>query len=201
MPYVDFHDYCPDVAERETRTITVMPNAGLGVPAGQCGFMEMYCDEAGCDCRRVFFTVVSSTRKEIDAVIAWGWEDRAFYARWMGCDDPRITDEMQGPILNLASPRSKNAPALLKLVQNVLLSDPAYVERIKRHYTLFRWVRSRWCARNRGFRRETEGATRVTPRPRCLDLIGVFPSAYGITTFQRQKGKDAICRTLANCCC
>jgi hypothetical protein len=37
--------------------------------------------------------------------------------------------------------------------------------------------------------------------PRGLDLGGVFPSAYGITTFQRQKGKDAICRTLSSCGC
>jgi hypothetical protein len=46
--------------------------------------------------------------------------------------------EMQGPILNLASPQSENAEALLELAQKFLLGDPVYVKRIKRHYALFR---------------------------------------------------------------
>jgi preprotein translocase subunit SecA len=45
---------------------------------------------------------------------------------------------MQGPILNDTSPQSKLAPVLLDRVKNVLLRDPLYVERLKRHYTMFR---------------------------------------------------------------
>lgn len=40
-----------------------------------------------------------------------------------------------GPILNLCSPQSKHAPALF---QEVLLKDQEYMERIQRHYRMFR---------------------------------------------------------------
>jgi hypothetical protein len=40
--------------------------------------------------------------------------------------------------LNLASPQSENAPALLELFRRVLLVDPGYVARVKRHYEMFR---------------------------------------------------------------
>jgi hypothetical protein len=138
MPFVAFHELCPDVAHRETRTITMHPGARLGVPAGEYHFIEMFCDEPRCDCRRVFFSVFSSTQKRVEAIIAWGWEDRAFYMQWLGINDPRLGMEMQGPVLNLGSPQSENAEALLELTRNVLLVDPLYVERIKRHYALFR---------------------------------------------------------------
>ncbi len=56
----------------------------------------------------------------------------------MGDDDPRIINDLTGPALNLASPQSNIAPALLDLFSKVLLKDTAYVERIKRHYVMFR---------------------------------------------------------------
>jgi len=137
MPYELFHNYCPDVAERETRTVTLTaPQNGL--PADAYGMLEMYCNEPGCDCRRVFFMVVAKRYREPLAYVAYGWESRKFYARWMRSDAPRDIEILQGPILNLASPQSKYAPALLRLIDQVLLSDPAYIERLKRHYQLFR---------------------------------------------------------------
>ena len=138
MPYSLFHSRFPKVAERETRTVTVLDSADFNLPPARYSFLEMFCDEPGCDCRRVFFSVVSSLQKDIQAVITWGWEDREFYVRWMGDDDPRIIRDLIGPALNLASPQSKIAPALLDLFRNVLLKDTAYVERIKRHYAMFR---------------------------------------------------------------
>jgi hypothetical protein len=138
MPFAPFHEVCPDVARQETRTLTVLPAAKLAVPPAEYAFLELFCDEPGCDCRRVFFTVLSSKEVDVQAIIAWGWEDAAFYQRWYGGHDPEVIRDLQGPILNLASPQSKNAPGLLELARNVLLADPAYVERIKRHYALFR---------------------------------------------------------------
>jgi hypothetical protein len=137
MPYVLFNDHFPELAQRETRTITQLwPSHGL--PAGQYGFLEMFCDEPGCDCRRVFFYVYSPTRHRHEAVIAYGWEDEAFYARWMGDDDPDVVAAMKGPILNLGSPQTELAPAVLALFEYLLLPDAAYMERVKRHYRLFR---------------------------------------------------------------
>ena len=83
MPFVPFHLYFPDFAKKETGTLFVPPATIARLPAGNYGFIELYCDEPGCDCRRVFFHVISERRKKIEAVIAWGWEDLDFYAKWM----------------------------------------------------------------------------------------------------------------------
>jgi hypothetical protein len=138
MPYVPFHDHFPETAKRETRTITLLPSSKLGMPAGEYAFLEMFCDEPRCDCRRVFFCVVSSLCKDVEAVIAYGWENPNFYIKWMKDDDPYTIAELKGPILNLGSPQSRLAPDILTLVRNVLLKDAQYVERVKRHYRMFR---------------------------------------------------------------
>lgn len=138
MPYTLFRNYFPEVADRETRSITVLPDSGGGLPEGEYGFVELYCDERGCDCRRVFFSVIRRSHPGIQAVIAWGWEDFDFYAKWFQSDDADAIVELKGPILNAGSPATKLAPALIELVRDVLLMDPEYVERIKRHYKMFK---------------------------------------------------------------
>ncbi len=138
MPFQMFHDLFPALAERETRCITVISRSKLELPPGDYFFQEMFCNDQGCDCRRVFFFVVSSVKKDVEAVVAWGWEKPEFYAKWLGHDDPHDVAELKGPILNLGSPQTALAPAILDLARNLLLRDPDHVARIKRHYRLFR---------------------------------------------------------------
>jgi len=138
MAYTLFHNCFPEVAERETRSIAVPPGSDLGLPTGEYGFIEMYCDERGCDCRRVLFQVISRRQEKVEAVIAWGWEDVDFYAKWFKYGDAADAAELKGPVLNLGSAATELAPALLELVRNVLLKDPEYVERIKGHYKMFK---------------------------------------------------------------
>jgi hypothetical protein len=137
MPYAGFHDAFPEVAASETRSITLRDHL-FGLPPDHYTFLEMYCDEPGCDCRRVFFYVISPRSDDALAVIAYGWESREYYVKWMGEDDPYVIDELKGPALNLASPQSSLSQALLELFKKVLLPDTAYIDRIKRHYTIFR---------------------------------------------------------------
>jgi hypothetical protein len=138
MPYVLFHKHFPEIADRETRTIMVPPGAKSRLPPGEYALCEMFCDEPGCDCRRVFLYVVRWGQPGVEAVIAYGWEDAEFYARWMRDDDPEVIAELRGPALNFGSPASRLAPALLDVVEHLALQDEAYVERIKRHYRMFR---------------------------------------------------------------
>ena len=136
MAFVFFHDHFPEIAKRETRSLAV--SEGLGLPAASYGFLEMFCDEPGCDCRRVIFYVIAPGRKDVQSVIGWGWEKTEFYAKWFRHGDPRAAAEMKGPVLNQLSPQSSLAPAILELVKDTLLKDHAYVERVKRHYAMFR---------------------------------------------------------------
>ena len=138
MPYSLFYNHFHEISEHETRIVTVIDQSVFNLPPADYSFLEMFCDEPGCDCRRVFFSVLSSLQNDIQAVITWGWEKREFYAKWMGDDDPIIIRDLIGPALNLVSPQTKFASALLDLFRNVLLKDAAYVDRIKRHYAMFR---------------------------------------------------------------
>jgi hypothetical protein len=135
MPYAPFFSKFPKTAVTETRALTVYDHPLL--PPGEYGFIELFCDEPGCDCRRVMFNIHIPESPKPLAVVAYGWETREFYAKWFGKDDPDIIRELQGPCLNTMSPQSPLAPALLAETIE-LLEDEAYVERIKRHYDMFR---------------------------------------------------------------
>ncbi len=95
MPFVQFWEYSPDVAARETRSITIPPGSPLGLPSGD-------------------------------------------YAKWMKSGDKADAVRLKGPQQNPLSPATELAPALREVVRNILLQDPEYVERIKKHYQMFR---------------------------------------------------------------
>jgi hypothetical protein len=136
MPFVSFHDYFPDLAEEETRCMTVFNDPLL--PPDVFALTELYCDELDCDCRRVFFDIISSARRSTVAVIAYGWETEEFYRNWSHSDDPIAIHDLKGPVLNLGSRQSELAPVLLEQIQSVVLANKRYVERLERHYHLFK---------------------------------------------------------------
>ena len=138
MPYQLFHDLFPEIAEQETRAVTLLRDPDVDLPPADYSFLEMFCNERGCDCRRVFFYVVSSLGRDVEAVIAYGWESPAFYAKWLHDDDPAMLAELQGPVLNMGSPQSELAGGILTLFRKILLRDEVYIERVKRHYQMFR---------------------------------------------------------------
>ena len=81
----------------------------------------MFCNERGCDCRRVFFYVVASFREGPEAFIAWGWDSPEFYTNWLRDDDPIMIAQLIGPSLNLGRPQTELADGLLNLLRDVLL--------------------------------------------------------------------------------
>jgi len=138
MAFQRFCDIFPDLGIAETRDITLI-QAEYGLPAGSYGFIEQFCNDSHCDCRRVIFSVYMKGREEPIAAIGWGWESREFYANWMKWEaDPAEIDRCKGPELNPLSPQSEWAEGALRLCRDVLIQDPAYVERVKGHYRLFR---------------------------------------------------------------
>jgi hypothetical protein len=136
MPYQPFRELFPEIADKETRVLTAINDPDL--PPDNYILGEAYCNEPDCDCRRVFFNVISIEKQKVVAVIAYGWESPAYYAKWFGGNAPKdVLRDLKGPVLNKLSPQSKLAPALLEDIK-VVLQDKAYVERLKRHYQMFR---------------------------------------------------------------
>jgi len=116
---VPFLQVEPDLAEKETRTATLF-EPREGIPAGTYGLIESYCADPDCDCRRVMINVVEKEHPtRYLAAIGYGFDRNAEYA---------------GPYLDPLNEQCPYAGALLRLVQEVALSDPSYVARLERHY-------------------------------------------------------------------
>ena len=139
MPFQPLHELLPQLAEAETRAIT-LPSADneFKLPAGTYLFVETFCNEKGCDCRKVMFSVFHNMEKMSLAVISYGWESEAFYKKWMRVNDKELARQMMKPSLNELSPQSIYAGKILNMFNCVLLPGTKYLARVKTHYGLFR---------------------------------------------------------------
>jgi hypothetical protein len=164
---VPFTRLFPELGHKETRVVE-FPDEGE-LPKGRYAFLENYCDNPACDCRRVVLCVVNeAVPREILASINFGWESLEYYAKWMGSkEDAR---DMVGATLDPVLPQSSQARLLHGLFKDVVLRDPAYVERLKWHYAMFkaalpppstRSPRPSWKKR-----RAKQGAPKRRKRPR-----------------------------------
>lgn len=138
MDYEPFFSLFPEIAAKETRAI-IISGAGSGsIPPGEYLLVESYCATLNCDCRRTFLNIVAKGSNQVLAVISYGWESRKFYVRWFGVDDPEAIADLKGPALAAGQLQSKLAPHFLELVTRLVLSDSAYVTRLKKHYQMFK---------------------------------------------------------------
>lgn len=136
MGYAPFHDYFIEVAKNETRSFFIVENGN--VIDDRFALFELYCNDRNCDCRRVMFYVYSEKQKKNVAVIGFGWEPEKYYRKWCPALRKEDIEEMIGPSLNSMSPQSEMAPVILDHVKSILEKDRNYVDRIIRHYNMFR---------------------------------------------------------------
>ena len=120
MYLVPFFRLFPEVAEKETRTLTTFDNFDA-VPPGEYALVESYCPDPACDCRRVMLNVFGAGQGRMLAAISYGF-DR--------------DEELAGPFLDMLNPQSEYAETLLEMVQKFVLSDRSYVARLESHYRL-----------------------------------------------------------------
>jgi hypothetical protein len=134
MELVPFYRRFPELAAQETRSIFIVKSGEL--PPGQYGFLELFCDDPQCDCRRVVISVISPQMGPAPlATINYGWEPVAFYARWLGTWQDAAA--CKGPSLDPLNPQTAYAEALRALFESAL-QDEQYRERLERHYALFK---------------------------------------------------------------
>ena len=122
----------PDIAEKETRCI-IIPK-GNPLSAGSYYMAESYCNDKKCDCRRVFINVIYDN--DILATIGFGWEDIKFYEKWG--HDKSLAKDMKGPILELLGVSTKYSEKILALFKEFMMRDTVFIERLKRHYKMFK---------------------------------------------------------------
>lgn len=135
MPMTPFLQKFPELGARETRSLTVVGRDDL--PDGNYGFIELYCNEPPCDCRRVMvFVLRPDTGWNPWATINYGWESLGFYQKWARSSS-QDRFQWQGPFLDPLGTQTQYSPRLLDLFR-FLLQSPDYVPRLKNHYRLFR---------------------------------------------------------------
>jgi len=149
MYLVPFYTLFPELAWAETRSITLQRHPIL--PDDEYSVIEAYCTDPKCNCRRVMLNVIGLRQgNEYLAAISFGFDRRKPDA---------------GPFLDPMNPQSKYAPALLRLVATEILSDPAYVARLERHYRKSKGARPQSPHQLLGNAGESQGAEDLSPQP------------------------------------
>jgi hypothetical protein len=113
----------------QVRTVRIAQSPQL--PDGEYSFVDMYCSDPECDCRKTMIQVLHNGK--LVSIINYGWEAPAFYHKWMGeeTDDSEFPP-MNGTTIDISSPNLVSEEGILGLF-NALL-DEMWVAKFKRHY-------------------------------------------------------------------
>ena len=122
-----FHVLFPEQAKNEVRTVTPFGDAVL--PGRTFLFIEAYCIEPNCDCRRVLVNVVDAERREQVATISHAFEP------------PAPPHEHEGQtFLDPLNPQSDLSDAPLELFAGMVAADAEYAARLERHYAMWKRI-------------------------------------------------------------
>ncbi len=113
----------------QVRSVRIAQSPQL--PDGEYSFIDMYCSDPSCDCRKTMIQVMHNGR--LVSIINYGWETAAFYKKWMGSSaEDKSFPAMNGASIDITSPNLVNGEGVLGLF-NALLND-MWIAKFKRHY-------------------------------------------------------------------
>ena len=116
------------------------------LPDGEYSFIDMYCSDPKCDCRKTMIQVMHNGK--LVSTISFGWESAEFYKNWMGSDaDDDSFPPMNGASIDITSPNLASEEGILGLF-NALLND-MWIAMFKRHYKEVKTKVSKKAKRNR----------------------------------------------------
>ena len=134
MSMIPFYLKFPILAQSETRTF-IVPDGNSKLPGGEYVFVELYCDDPKCDCRRVIVQIARAESPcDILATVNFGWESVDYYASWLGSTDGAAN--MSGASLEPFGEQSSISQQLLLLFRYAI-QEGMYLERFKNHYKMF----------------------------------------------------------------
>ncbi len=140
-----FHTLCPEVGSREYWSVE-LPRRRGSLPAGEYGFVELYCNDPGCACRNVHLNVIGGKPARHLATINFSLDPDGF-------QDLRLERSFLDP-LNV---QSEHSSVLLEVFRDHLLPTPEFLARLERHLAL-----AKACA---GRRRPRERRPRYQRQP------------------------------------
>ncbi len=91
----------------------------------ELAFINMYCDQEDCDCRRATIFVDDLCGKFTIplAVISYGWEPLSFYKKWGPLMDNRTLKNFKGPAIDWGHQQSNPHPDFVALFKKQLQDE------------------------------------------------------------------------------
>ncbi len=136
MEFVPFFHRHDDIARHETRAVMLSEGNEWELPAGEYGFVDSFCSDDVCDCRKAMIAVYGGNPSRVEATIGYGWESATFYAKWLGDED--MGRKMAGSYLELGAQQFARSHVWLRFWKDFILADKEYRERLRRHYRIFK---------------------------------------------------------------
>ena len=119
----------------ECQVRTVVLAADPYLPSGAYTFLDTYCTDNTCDCRKTIMQIFHE--KKLVSIVSFGWESPKFYLRWLhSTQDHELAEEMSGVSIDLSSPDIVSRQGILLLVNHLM--DKNWISRIKENYRLIR---------------------------------------------------------------
>ncbi len=113
----------------QVRTVTIKQSPQL--PDGEYSFIDMYCADPMCDCRKTIIQVMHNGK--LVSIINYGWESATFYEHWMGSSEKdNLMPKMHGASIDMTSPNIVSMEGILALF-NALLND-IWIAKFKHNY-------------------------------------------------------------------
>jgi hypothetical protein len=118
----------------QIRTLTL--NGAPDLPDGEYAFVDCYCTDPECDCRKTMIQV--HLNKRFVSLINYGWEPSEYYAKWYGTKslDHHTLAEMKGPSIDINSPDLVPPHAILGFFKSIL--DDRYQNHFRTQYARFK---------------------------------------------------------------
>jgi len=113
----------------QVRTVGLRDSRQL--PDGNYRFVDTYCTDPSCDCRK---TMILVYRNDVHvSTINFGWETDAFYQKWMGnSKDEEVTALMSGATIDITSPDRVPPQGMLAFFMALL--DDNWRAKFRTHY-------------------------------------------------------------------
>lgn len=128
MDFAPAGEYIGDA--HQVRTVGLRDSRQL--PDGDYRFVDTYCTDPCCDCRK---TMILVYRDDVHvSTINFGWESAAFYQKWMGnSHEDDMVVSMRGASIDITSPDKVSARGMLAFFQALL--DENWIAKFKTHYS------------------------------------------------------------------
>ena len=113
----------------QVRSVSIKQSPKL--PDGEYDFVDTYCNDSECDCRKTMIQVMLNGK--LVSIINYGWESKAYYKNWIGGgEEDEFVSGMHGASIDISSPNLVDENAILELF-NALKND-MWISKFKFYY-------------------------------------------------------------------